>query len=64
MGDIEFKHCDNHLLKYDNCCKYSDIHLVGYNSVIKLKLQAHDIILYHSYVKKFYVTRLYALQFV
>ena len=39
---------DYHPLKYHNYCKYHDIHLVGYNSVVKLKLQ--NII---PYVKKF-----------
>ena len=32
---------DNYSLKYHNYCKYHNIHLVDYNSAVKLKLQAY-----------------------
>ena len=47
MDDNEILCCDNHPLKYHN------IHLVGYNSAVKLKSQSYGKILYYSCVKKF-----------
>ena len=47
MGDSKILCCNNHSLKYHNYCKYHDIHLVGYNSAVKLKLQAYGKVLYH-----------------
>ena len=49
MGDIEILSYNNHPPKYHNyyvrIC--NDIHLVGYNSAVKLKLQAYGKVLYH-----------------
>ena len=63
MGDIELLCCDNHPLKYHNHCKYHDIHLVGYNSTVKLKTKAYGIILCHM-SRNFDVFRVYGLQLV
>ena len=47
MSDIEILCCNNHPLKCHNYCKYHNVHLGGYKSAMKLKLQAYSIILYH-----------------
>ena len=63
MGDIEILYCDNHPLKYHNYCKYREIHLIGCNSIIKLKSQAYGTILYYI-LRDFDVFRVSALQFI
>ena len=43
ISDTEILCCNNLSLKYHNYCKYHDIHLLGYNSAVKLKSQACGI---------------------
>ena len=41
MSDFEVLCYDNYSLKYHHYCKYHNVHLVGYNSAVKLKSQVY-----------------------
>ena len=51
MSDFEVLCYNNYPLKYHHYCKYHNIHLVGYNSAVKLKSQAkHMVNLHHMWL--------------